>query len=378
MSDALVAGPTDEQRAIVESARAFATTLREAQRKTEKQGVSAELRAEWSERDFLRIDWPEVASGFGLGCWTKVMVLEALAFGDAAATLALDRASWVHSPLLRLGEGVWERAGRAGSFVEYAAEDGAWHVDADSWVRLEQGRVRGTIPWVPAAAVDRLYVLFGDQLLGLATGLTATPTAPGALHALGASRLDVDSVPDFVLDLSRSSASRVCGTWRLYLAAVLIGLSEAAATETRKFCLDRVTFGKKVAHHQAVAFLIADMQIAIEAARQLVWQAAVDLDEGGSGRLCHGAFLEASECALFCTNYGVQLHGSHGYVEDAPLEKWLREARAITLMAGGPDAARQELNDTLDEALRSSVPLSHEHPTPAGRSTASASQEASS
>ncbi|MGE0870661.1 MAG: acyl-CoA dehydrogenase family protein [Kofleriaceae bacterium] len=340
--------PTEQQASIVETATRFAKQLRAAMRASEASGMSAELSQAWHGLDLLRMDWPSARGGFEVGRLTKVMTLETLAFGDAAATLALDRVSWVCSPMLELdaiASKVIAEIDATSAFVP------ALVVDADARLELGAQHCRGSVEWVGATSPTGLFVMRGDQLAYFRSGFTATPRALGALHALGGSAVEIDGAPAWLLDLPSTTGRRVRGSWRLYLAAVLVGLAEAASRQTREFCLERVTFGKKVAHHQAVAFLLADMEIAVEAARLLLWQEAGQLDADPHAVAGHAAFLQAVECALFVTNYAVQLHGSHGYVEDFPVEKWMREARAIALMTGGVDAARADLGAQMVERL---------------------------
>ncbi len=339
---------SDEQTAILDQAQAFARSLRSATRDIESDGVG-DFAGSYDQLGFLQMDWPESADGFALGRRTKTLCMEALAFGDAAAALCLDRRSWVCSPLLHCAP-VAER-------VASALADRHWSptffVDQDERISEDGGALHGHIPYLPTGSCDTIFVLQGTRLHAVNTDQASLCAAvPGALHAVGACSAKLDGVePSWTTDLSRDQATALRGSWRLYLAAVLVGLSEAASTETRAFCLDRVTFGRKVAHHQAVAFLLADMEIAVDAARLMVADASLSLDQGDASG-CHGAFVQAIECALFATDLGVQLHGSHGYVEDYPVEKWMREARAVALLAGGVDGAKADLGDAMDRRLR--------------------------
>jgi acyl-CoA dehydrogenase len=98
---------------------------------------------------------------------------------------------------------------------------------------------------------------------------------------------------------------------------------------SRQYALARRAFGRPIAHHQALAFLIADMASAVEMARALAWEAAWRLDAGHDAREpCASAFLEASEQAMFVTPNGVQILGGHGFMQDYPVEKLMREAGA--------------------------------------------------
>jgi alkylation response protein AidB-like acyl-CoA dehydrogenase len=117
----------------------------------------------------------------------------------------------------------------------------------------------------------------------------------------------------------------------------------AACDFSRDYALQRVAFGRPIAHHQALAFLIADMAMALEGTRLLVHEAAARLDRGDDAEeACATAFLEAAEQSLFVTPNAVQILGGHGFMQDYPVEKWMREARTLGLLHGGVDAARED------------------------------------
>ena len=138
-------------------------------------------------------------------------------------------------------------------------------------------------------------------------------------------------------------ARRALARARLHAASLLIGVMRAACDFSRDYALQRVAFGKPIAHHQALAFLIADMAMAVEGTRLLVHDAAVQLDRGEDAvEACATAFLEAAEQSLFVTPNAVQILGGHGFMQDYPVEKWMREARMLGLLYGGVDAARND------------------------------------
>ena len=141
----------------------------------------------------------------------------------------------------------------------------------------------------------------------------------------------------------------------LDVAALLVGVMRAAADFSRAYAQQRVAFGKPIAHHQALAFLITDMASAVEATRLLVHEAACALDRGDdAAERCATAFVEAAEQALFVTPNAVQILGGHGFMQDYPVEKWMRDARALGLWLGGVDAAR---DDAGADVVASDAPL---------------------
>jgi alkylation response protein AidB-like acyl-CoA dehydrogenase len=129
---------------------------------------------------------------------------------------------------------------------------------------------------------------------------------------------------------------------------MLVGVMRESAEFSRQYALDRVAFGKPIAHHQALAFLITDMATAVDSARMLVWDAAWRLDSGEDGNeACATAYVEAIEQAMFVTPNGVQILGGHGFMQDYPAEKFMREARTLGLLFGGIDSAREDAGNEL-------------------------------
>jgi len=163
------------------------------------------------------------------------------------------------------------------------------------------------------------------------------------LRAAGAAELTLNRAPVCARWTDRAGAQRALARARLYVAAMLVGITRESAAYSRQYALDRVAFGKPIAHHQALAFLIADMASATDMAQLLTREAAWRLDSGdAAAEPCATAFVEAAEAAMFVTPNGVQILGGHGFMQDYPVEKWMREARSLGLLLGGIDAARED------------------------------------
>ena len=90
-----------------------------------------------------------------------------------------------------------------------------------------------------------------------------------------------------------------------------------------------------IASRQAIAFMLADMAIEVDAARLLTWEAAWKLDrnEDATREACL-AKSYADNMAMLVTDYGVQVMGGHGYIRDNPVELWFRNARGFTTFTG--------------------------------------------
>jgi alkylation response protein AidB-like acyl-CoA dehydrogenase len=128
---------------------------------------------------------------------------------------------------------------------------------------------------------------------------------------------------------------------RIGIAAQSVGMARAALEAARAFAHDRVTFGRPIIEHQAVAFRLADMATRIEAARQLVLHAAA-LREAGRPCLTEASMakLFASEAAEAVCSAAIQIHGGYGYLTDFPVERIYRDVRVCQIYEGTSDVQR--------------------------------------
>jgi alkylation response protein AidB-like acyl-CoA dehydrogenase len=122
---------------------------------------------------------------------------------------------------------------------------------------------------------------------------------------------------------------------RLGMGACAVGLAQAAFDEALRFTGEREQFGAPVSANEGVRFMLADMATQIEAGRRLYRHAARLRDAG----LDYS--LQAAQAKLFCTDMAmqvttdaVQLHGGYGYITDYPVERYMREAKALQIVEG--------------------------------------------
>ncbi|CAN5796311.1 acyl-CoA dehydrogenase [soil metagenome] len=122
---------------------------------------------------------------------------------------------------------------------------------------------------------------------------------------------------------------------RISIGAMAVGLSQAALDASVVYARERKQFGKPIGSFQGVAFMIADMATEVEAARQMVWRAAwlKDNDRDYTTAAAQ-AKLFASEVSQRVTNFGIQVHGGYGYVEEYKVERFMRDAKLTELGEG--------------------------------------------
>jgi alkylation response protein AidB-like acyl-CoA dehydrogenase len=122
---------------------------------------------------------------------------------------------------------------------------------------------------------------------------------------------------------------------RISLAAGSVGIAAGCLDASTAYSSERRQFGKPIAGFQLVQELIAEMSVETEAARLLAWRAAYLADSGQPYTLAASqAKYYASEVAVHAANAAVQVHGGYGYVDEFPVQKYLRDARVSTLYEG--------------------------------------------
>lgn len=122
---------------------------------------------------------------------------------------------------------------------------------------------------------------------------------------------------------------------RIGIAAQALGIAAGAYELALKYAQERTTFGKPIMHHQAISFKLADMATEIEAARLLVYRAAMMKDIGlDFSTAAAMAKLFASDVAMRATVEAVQIHGGYGYVKEYHVERLMRDAKITQIYEG--------------------------------------------
>ncbi len=135
---------------------------------------------------------------------------------------------------------------------------------------------------------------------------------------------------------------------RLGIAAVATGLAQGALDAALAYARDRETFGKPIIEHQGLAFVLADMEAAIQSARATTLHAARLKDAGRPySREASIAKLVATDNAMKVTTDAVQVLGGYGYTRDFPLERYMREAKVMQIFEGTNQIQRMVISRSL-------------------------------
>ena len=128
---------------------------------------------------------------------------------------------------------------------------------------------------------------------------------------------------------------------RIIIAAQCVGIAQAAFEASLRYTQQREAFGRPIAQHQAIQFMLADMATEIYAARVSSMHAATLKDNGlPYVNEASMAKLYASEVAVRVTSNAVQVHGGYGYFKESPVERYFRDARVTTIYEGTSEVQR--------------------------------------
>ncbi|MGA5522474.1 acyl-CoA dehydrogenase [Streptomyces pseudogriseolus] len=222
--------------------------------------------------------------------------------------------------------------------------------DGDFWV------LNGVKRWITNAGESEFYTVMAvtdpeKRSKGI-SAFVVEKSDPGVSFGAPEKKLGIKGSPtrEVYLDNVRIPADRMIGEegtgfatamrtldhTRITIAAQALGIAQGALDYAKGYVKERKQFGKPVADFQGVQFMLADMAMKIEAARQLTYAAAAKSERGDSDLTFQGAAAKcfASDVAMEVTTDAVQLLGGYGYTRDYPVERMMRDAKITQIYEG--------------------------------------------
>jgi butyryl-CoA dehydrogenase len=356
---------TDEQRLIRETARDF--TDREivprARDNDRNEHFDTELVKKIADMGFLGAIVPEQYGGRDVDYRTYALIVEEIGRGcSAMRTVVSVVTSLVCSSIVRWGSEEQRQewlpqlcSGEAlGCFGLTEPDTGSDAANLKTRARqVNDGwRISGGKMWISLGNYSKLALIFAQtdpekKHRGIACFLVPTDQ-PGFVtqevhHKLGlrgsdTAELSLDDVEgDLMGEVGDGFkiAMSALDSGRYSVAAGCVGICQGSVDASVTYAKDRTQFDRPIASFQLVQEMIADMVVETEAARALVWRAGWLKDLGKPNTTETSiAKLYATEAAVKCANAAIQVHGGSGYVDDYPVERYLRDARVTTLYEG--------------------------------------------
>lgn len=222
--------------------------------------------------------------------------------------------------------------------------------DGDGWVLngskmwLTNGAEAGIAIFLVRTGEKFSHLLVPTDAPGLTFGPPEKKMGLHGSHTYAVGLEDVRVPVDHLLGVEGRGLAQtlqVLDGGRIGIAALSLGLAEAAFDAARTYAKTRQTFGQPLIEHQAVAFMLADMAAEIEAARWLIYRAAWLRDQGRPyTKEATIAKLIATEMAERVARDAIQIHGGYGYSSEYPVERIYRDARLMTIGEGTSEMQR--------------------------------------
>ncbi|HTX85173.1 MAG TPA: acyl-CoA dehydrogenase family protein, partial [Streptosporangiaceae bacterium] len=360
--------------------------------------------AEWDERE--ETPWPIIEEAAKIGLYSldffatqwldpsglgMVVAFEELFWGDAGIGLSLGGSGLAAVAVAsngteeQIGEWLPQMFGspgdvklgafcssepNAGSDVGAIRTRAVYHEATDEWV------LNGTKTWATNGGIADVHVVVAsvDPALGSRGQATfiVPPGTPGLSqgqkfrkHGIRASHtaevvLDDVRVPGRCLvggkerldarlariasggSAGEQAAMKTFERSRPSVAAMAVGVARAALEFAAEYSTQRVQFGRPIGQNQGVAFMLADMQASVDAARLLTWRAAWMARNGLPFEHAEGSIskLVAGETAVRVTEQAIQILGGNGYTREYPVERWHRDAKIFTIFEGTSEIQR--------------------------------------
>ncbi len=357
--------PSDEQKLIRDTVAAFAREqVRPQARPSDESGEipSALVQQGW-ELGLTQALVPEEFGGTGEAhsAITSVLLIEELAWADLSIACHLLAPRLVVIPVVEAGTEAQRRAilprYATTNFTAGTAAvvEPRWDFDLASLAVKALPRngsfvLQGRKCFVPLAAEAEHILVFaqlGDS--GEVGAFLVERGTPGLRVVEREKNMGLKGLATYEVEFDQCTVpadqrlggpegcdvNRLLNLQRVALAAAAVGVARASFEYARDYAKERKAFGVYIAQKQAIAFMLAEMAIEIDAARLLTWEAAWKLDRGEDAtREAVLAKQYAANMALMVADRGVQILGGHGYIRDHLVELFLRNARGFATFEG--------------------------------------------
>jgi alkylation response protein AidB-like acyl-CoA dehydrogenase len=328
------------------------------------------------EMGFMGIEVPEEYGGAGMDTLAYVLALEEICKADAAhgTVMSVNNSLFCYG-ILKYGTEAQKqkfvsaiasgRAIGAYSLTEPMSGSDAGTMrsravrDGDAYV------INGRKSWVTSAPVAKYIVLFTmtapeKKQKGI-TAFIVDTDKPGFSRGKTEPKLGIraSATSEVLFEDFRAPvddrlgeegegfkiAMGVLDAGRIGIASQALGIAEAAYEASLSYATDREAFGSKIGEFQGISFKLADMKTRIEAARLLVYNAAMAKERAKSTGArftleASIAKLFASETAMFVAHAAVQIHGGMGYSKELPVERYFRDAKITEIYEGTSEIQR--------------------------------------
>ncbi|KAG5487305.1 hypothetical protein LSCM4_07795 [Leishmania orientalis] len=355
-------GLTEQQLRYQETARSFAAEkmIPVAAEYDKSMAYPHEVYRQAWELGLTNMHIPEKYGGLGASVVDGLVVQEELAYACSGMATAFEGNSLAEAPLLIAGTDAQKqkylcRMVEEPLLAAYCVTEptGGSDVAGMKTVAKKEGDkwvINGSKMWITNGGVANWYYVLARSEGGY-TGFIVDADAPGVTRGakevmLGQRCSDTRGITfenvvvpeeNVVGEVGKGFqvAMKVFDFTRSSVAISAVGLSRRATDEATKYARERVTMGKPIAQHQAVAFMLAEMAAGVEACRLITYRAGWDTDQGRRNTYYAScAKMMAADLAEKCSTNAVQILGGNGYNTGYPVEKLYRDCKIFSIYEG--------------------------------------------
>jgi alkylation response protein AidB-like acyl-CoA dehydrogenase len=371
---------SDEQRAFVETVRKVCQQDFKARAIRYLDGTwPGENMKQLAEIGVLGMSVPQEYGGSGLGILDTVLVLEEIgkvcyvtamaALGEVGvqtrviSTYAPEPIKRRILPRVATGEAIL-----AICMTEPDAGTDVPNYKTNTEIKGDRVVVNGVKTLISRADIAEMLVVFtrvnrvpGAKGIGcvLVPGGAKGMTVKSSFHTMGGEYLsevvfDNVELPLEHLVLKEDGMKKLLSafnTQRCLNPAICLGLAEGALEEAVRYMRDRSAFGRKIGDFQGMRWKVADMYIEIEAARGLLYRAAVSGDRFPDPTLAAMAKIYCNEMSIRVTSEAIQVHGGYGFTDEFPVSRYFRGTRYGSLGGGTSETLRNLVGKRLVEQM---------------------------
>ncbi len=359
---------TDTQKEIRDLARRFALEkMKPVRQELDQKGeFPFEIMAGLAELGLMGVYIPEEYGGLGGGIMEMCLVVEELCRVDGAAGLCYAACGLGTFPIILGGteeqKKKWLPRLAAGEIAAFGITEASAGSDASN-VKTRAVRdgdhyvLNGTKQFITNGSVAKIYsVVASTNPAKGARGLSAfiiEDGVPGFTYGKIEDKMGIrcSKTSELVFQDCRVPAENLIGGKEGYgfihtmktfdrtrpgVAAQALGIAAGALDESIEYAKTRIQFDQPIASFQAVQLMLADMAIAVESSRALVYEAARAADAGmkNISAIASMAKVLASDTAMKVTTDAVQVFGGYGYMREYPVEKMMRDAKITQIYEG--------------------------------------------
>jgi acyl-CoA dehydrogenase len=378
--------PSEDQKMYQKTAHEFARdVIRPAAPHHDETGEypHAVLKQAW-ELGLMNTMIPEANGGLGLGCLDACIIAEESAWGCSGIGTAMEANGLAEAPLIMFGTDAQKKKFLAPMTEEYqlaaycvtepSAGSDVQGVKSTAVKKGDKYILNGQKMWITNASVATWFFVlaYTDKDAGYKglTGFIVPADSPGinigrkemnlgqrASDTRGVTFEDVEIPAEYVLGGTEGTGwYQAMGAFdksRPFVASASVGVARAAYEHARQYATERTTFGKPLAHHQAISFMLADMATNIQAARHLVREAAWlhDADKPNTKVAAMAKRFAADMCNQVVTD-ALQVYGGNGYSREQPMEKLFRDAKIFQIYEGTSQIQRMIIGREIMKELK--------------------------